>query len=553
MDWRGRDVATFTYVNTSDEDGCKPFDSRFYEVAMQLEGLETDPFELETLEESFRFDRRVPGYGINCGLRANAGRFITVDTPAYDRQRPVYWGAESVPPPLDFVSLSRDPLPAARELARAHSEWGARNWDKAILEKRASTEGWADEMLGAAMTAVDEFREENLRIARGVELLATNERLARAFRLMNESMAIVGARKGYDSWRPFQFGFLLANLASLMDTAKEPDIVDIVWFATGGGKTETYLGLLITAAFSDRLSGKKAGVTAWSRFPLRLLSLQQMQRFADAMAAAELVRRRHSIDGAGFSVGFLVGDDSTPNKWRRKDQDRNARYDPDEKPLIDRFRMLQACPFCGNPDLKMAELIDLGRVITGGNRERDLRTGFSIPFKLTLGGMLEFARRPRWGINYMTHGRFRLPQLDEHVDMGGGAMSIGRYFTEMLDPSMNWGDVTEMVRFWGGQFCLKGVMSVDDAKRAAEIGCTGAMNRGRRRGRPMAGAAVALQYKAYDELGSVNFHALQIASRGLASSSLSRDAWCIAASSRIPVTLPQAGPGFSNFDGTSHA
>src|SRR5262245_33682396 len=185
-DWRGRDVATFTYVNTSDEDGCKPFDSCFYEVAMQLEGLETDPFELETLEESFRFDRRVPAYGINCGLRADAGRFITVDTPVYDRQRPVYWGAESVPPPLDFVSLSRDPLPAAREVARAHSEWGARNWDKAILEKRASTEGWADEMLGAAMTAVDEFREENLRIARGVELLATNERLARAFRLMNE-------------------------------------------------------------------------------------------------------------------------------------------------------------------------------------------------------------------------------------------------------------------------------------------------------------------------------------------------------------------------------
>ncbi len=111
--------------------------------------------------------------------------------------------------------------------------------------------------------------------------------------------------------------------------------------------------------------------------------------------------------------------------------------------------------------------------ITGGNRERDLRTGFSIPFRLTLGGMLEFARRPGWGINYMTHERFRLPQLDEHVDMGGGAMSIGRYFTEMLDPSMNWEDVAEMVRLWDGQFCLKGVMSVDDARRAAEIGCTG--------------------------------------------------------------------------------
>lgn len=111
--------------------------------------------------------------------------------------------------------------------------------------------------------------------------------------------------------------------------------------------------------------------------------------------------------------------------------------------------------------------------ITGGNRERDLRTGFSIPFRLTLGGMMQFALKPMWGINYVTHEKFKLPQLDEHVDMGGGTMSIGKYFTEMLDPSMTWDDVAAMVREWDGQFCLKGIMSVEDARRAVEIGCTG--------------------------------------------------------------------------------
>jgi len=111
--------------------------------------------------------------------------------------------------------------------------------------------------------------------------------------------------------------------------------------------------------------------------------------------------------------------------------------------------------------------------ITGGNRERDLRTGFSIPFKLNFGGMLQFAIKPMWAINYLTHERFKLPQLDEHVDMSGGAMSIGHYFTEMLDPSMNWNDVAEMVQVWNGQFCLKGIMSVADARRAVEIGCAG--------------------------------------------------------------------------------
>jgi L-lactate dehydrogenase (cytochrome) len=135
--------------------------------------------------------------------------------------------------------------------------------------------------------------------------------------------------------------------------------------------------------------------------------------------------------------------------------------------------------------------------ITGGNRERDLRTGFSIPFRLTLGGMLQFALKPMWGLNYVTHERFSLPQLDRHVDMGGSTISIGRYFTEMLDPSMNWSDVAEMVRDWNGQFCLKGVMSVEDAKRAAEIGCTGIVlsNHG---GRQLDGSR-----SAFDQLAEV--------------------------------------------------
>ncbi|HET9747777.1 MAG TPA: alpha-hydroxy acid oxidase [Casimicrobiaceae bacterium] len=135
--------------------------------------------------------------------------------------------------------------------------------------------------------------------------------------------------------------------------------------------------------------------------------------------------------------------------------------------------------------------------ITGGNRERDLRTGFSIPFRLTLPGMLEFARKPMWGINYVTHERFSMPQLDAHVDFGGDALSIGRYFTDMLDPSMTWDDVAQMVGDWNGQFCLKGVMSVEDARRAAAIGCTGIVlsNHG---GRQLDGSRAA-----FDQLAEV--------------------------------------------------
>jgi len=111
--------------------------------------------------------------------------------------------------------------------------------------------------------------------------------------------------------------------------------------------------------------------------------------------------------------------------------------------------------------------------ITGGNRERDLRTGFSIPFRLNLPGLLQFAIKPSWGLNFVLREKFSLPQLEEHIDMSGDAVSIGKYFTEMLDPSMNWDDVEDMVKRWDGEFCLKGVMSVEDAQKAVDIGCTG--------------------------------------------------------------------------------
>ena len=110
---------------------------------------------------------------------------------------------------------------------------------------------------------------------------------------------------------------------------------------------------------------------------------------------------------------------------------------------------------------------------TGGNRERDARTGFTMPLRLSLAGCLQFAIKPAWVINYLTHEKLRLPQVDGHVDMGSGAMSVKRYITEMMEPALSWDDVADMISTWNGKFCLKGVMSVADAKRAADIGCAG--------------------------------------------------------------------------------
>ena len=114
--------------------------------------------------------------------------------------------------------------------------------------------------------------------------------------------------------------------------------------------------------------------------------------------------------------------------------------------------------------------------ITGGNRERDLRTGFTSPPRLTLKSLVSFALHPRWAVNYFTHDRFELPLLKDYIKEGSNvSVSVGDYFSTMLDQSMNWQDAEQVRKKWGKQFCLKGIMSVADAKRAIDIGATGIM------------------------------------------------------------------------------
>ena len=114
--------------------------------------------------------------------------------------------------------------------------------------------------------------------------------------------------------------------------------------------------------------------------------------------------------------------------------------------------------------------------ITGGNRERDLRTGFTSPPRLTLASMLSFATHPRWAFNHYTHKKFSLPQLQGYVAEGSDIpLSVANYFKQMLDQSMTWKDAEEVRKRWGRAFCLKGIMSVADARRAVDIGATAIM------------------------------------------------------------------------------
>jgi hypothetical protein len=339
----GRTVEV-TFVNTSPEiDGFAG--SRFFECSLEVSGVRHKPFELEALADSFRFDRRVPAFGINCGVVSEGDRLRTTDSPSQSRARPRYWAVADKEPDFRFLALAENPLVGTECLHDAFATWASEAWSSDTLRARASEEQWSSAMRAEATRAKEDFDHELARIKRGHDLLRHNRDLREAFAGMNRAMHI-SARGKYDSWRPFQLAFLLANLQCLVEPRDDAAVVDVVWFATGGGKTETYLGLLITAALLDRMRGKISGITAWSRFPLRLLSLQQTQRFANALAAAEIVRREMRLGGDPFSLGFLVGGSATPNRIK-KDAARESEWDVDKVEDIDNpFRLLDTCPFC---------------------------------------------------------------------------------------------------------------------------------------------------------------------------------------------------------------
>ena len=112
----------------------------------------------------------------------------------------------------------------------------------------------------------------------------------------------------------------------------------------------------------------------------------------------------------------------------------------------------------------------------GGNRERDLYTGFTIPMKLKLNSVLSFMLHPKWAVDYFTKPKWELSNLKDHINEGTTVMTtIGDYFTKMLDNSMSWKDVENINKEWGRQFAIKGVMSVDDAKKAVDVGASAIM------------------------------------------------------------------------------
>ncbi|MBE1877565.1 helicase-related protein [Myceligenerans pegani] len=201
------------------------------------------------------------------------------------------------------------------------------------------------------------------RMREGIALLDRDPQAAQAFRIMNEVMQQqrirqVMVRGGLETppdiegqWRPFQMAFVLLNLVGLADP-KHPDrdVADLLWFPTGGGKTEAYLGLIAFVLALRRFRGGHeagAGVGVVMRYTLRLLTIQQFERAAGLICALEEWRRREAPDVPVFSIGLWVGQGATPNDVKAAAKALKKIQDGEEPSDAGNPRQLLRCPWCG--------------------------------------------------------------------------------------------------------------------------------------------------------------------------------------------------------------
>ncbi|WP_327395580.1 helicase-related protein [Streptomyces phaeochromogenes] len=249
-------------------------------------------------------------------------------------------------------------LATLEQLATGYEHW----IDRKAAESEALTgsvhEKPAREQVKACREALDRIRE-------GIELLRTKPDLMRAFRLANRAMADQRARSAWvkngrvgapdpasGRWRPFQIAFVLLCLAGIDDpNHRDRDVSDLLWFPTGGGKTEAYLGLIALTSFLRRIRGGAdgGGVTVLMRYTLRLLTLQQFERAAILLCAMEHMRRHTpELGHEEFSIGMWVGRSATPNTLTVAGQKLDElRRSLDKRLATENPVQLHACPWCG--------------------------------------------------------------------------------------------------------------------------------------------------------------------------------------------------------------
>lgn len=369
----------------------KEIERSLFQVSVTLETPPEllKPLLLDRVKPSYRYNQylRYPALGFNCGVRHTrrdtGDVLITTWTPRYVLPRIV---ASQVDVERRFSALAkREGLNRLAPLVGAYAAW---------LEEARRTPvhlgldgSNAAEQLASERAKLEEdlrcWDRERQAIQRGVDLLTESATFwsgpgpqadprgipCEAWFAMNDAMQSVGKGK-YDSWRLFQLAFIVSMVPTFAtripefhsyyndDVEEQANAVTLLYFATGGGKSEAFLGLLLYVLLLDRLRGKERGISALMRYPLRLLTLQQARRTMNVLAAGELQRIQRKYPGEPFSLGFWVGSTNTPN-WRSGEvkevptldacplsTEEQVATEPPYSELRKQWLKIEICPFC---------------------------------------------------------------------------------------------------------------------------------------------------------------------------------------------------------------
>jgi len=367
-------------------------------LRVQLPEAGHHPLTLDRIEPSYRYNKYLTyaAMGHNCGvvsIQSDPEERIleTTWTPRYCQPRIVPTDANGVERCVRRLA-SPDSLDRLAPLVPAMQAWL-----DAMPDRVDPAEGLSPSNSDAIFRETQAFHQdlakwaaERMSVAAGLECLqqsrsSWHERgmqanpkavVFEAWLAMNEAMAeFMLARFGHDhsEWRLFQLAFIVANIPALASRIEEfghfyderrDDAVTLLYFATGGGKSEAFFGLLVFNLMLDRLRGKSRGVTALLRYPLRLLTIQQAQRCARVLAQAERVRRRHGYEGDELSIGFWVGSGGSPNRHSAKgvqsipevtdapprpaNEQALREDDPKYSAALRAWRKLPKCPYCSS-------------------------------------------------------------------------------------------------------------------------------------------------------------------------------------------------------------
>ncbi len=332
--------------------------STLFNSGIKVKPLNTEliPVELDYFADDYKYDKFVYALGNNCNVSYDHANMEiqTAHVPFFIQHRLKTNDKLAI----KFDDLISNPIATLKQIELKMlsdvAEW------QSDLERRKLLQIGDDDALTPSGVKqfgheIDAFNMEISRFATGIDLISKHNMIFDAFQFMNQAFKEAATGK-YDSWRLFQIVFIVSLILDVVaheqDLLLDDDIrskaktddVDILYFPTGGGKTEAFLGILVFNLFFDRLRCKNYGVTAILKYPLRLLSVQQVQRVANILATAEVIRQAKKLGGDKFSLGYYVGAGNTPNKIDRDLQRMLHEISSDE--IDEKYCLIDFCPFC---------------------------------------------------------------------------------------------------------------------------------------------------------------------------------------------------------------